>query len=178
MSLPIQSIIINEEKIKERVRVLGQQITREYRGKEVILLSVLKGSFVFLADLMRALDLDVEIGFMYLSSYQGNQKGDIRHIDIPCPSLANRHVLLVEDILDSGESLDYAWNWCQQQNPASLKTCVFLIKEDVPRKKNPPVDYLGFHIPNEFAVGYGLDYREHYRNLPFIAVPEIEDSLQ
>ena len=105
-----------------------------------------------------------------------SSQGEIRHIHIPCPSLTARHVLLVEDILDSGESLDYAWNWCREQNPASLKTCVFLIKEDVPRKKNPPVDYLGFHIGNEFAVGYGLDYQERYRNLPFIAVPEIEET--
>ncbi|MDX9753234.1 MAG: hypoxanthine phosphoribosyltransferase [bacterium] len=173
MSLPIQKILIPQEEIQSRVWQLAQEINQHYQGESLVLLSVLKGSVVFLVDLMRELDLDVEIGFMVLSSYHGgtSPQDKIQHYTIPCPPLAGRHVLLVEDILDTGGSLAYALTWCAQQQPKSLKTCVLLIKEGIPRP-DIQTDYLGFRIPNEFVVGYGLDYQERYRHLPFIGVPQ------
>jgi hypoxanthine phosphoribosyltransferase len=169
----IKKSLISQNEIQSRVRVLARDISKAYQGEDVVILSVLKGSVVFLVDLMRELDLDIEIGFLYLSSYQGatSPQTNVQHISLPCPHLENRHVLLIEDILDTGGSLLYALNWCKERKPKSLKTCVLLVKEDGQRP-GIPIDFAGFHIPNEFVVGYGLDYQEKYRNLPFIGVFE------
>lgn len=151
---------------------MGRQIEADYQGESIVMLSVLKGGFVFLADLMRSIHLNMEIGFLTLSSYQGETRpqSPVNEYHAPLPELQGRHVLLVEDILDSGASMQYALNRCAAEEPASLKTCVLLVKEDVIRITEPRVDYAGFHIPNEFVVGYGLDYQERYRNLPDICV--------
>ncbi|MBD3265591.1 hypoxanthine phosphoribosyltransferase [bacterium] len=177
MTLPIEKILISKDQIHQKVRDLAKNISRDYKSEPVVLISVLKGSIVFLVDLMREMALDVEIGFMYLSSYQGetSPQTEIRHISLPCPELGDRHVILVEDILDTGASLDYAYRWCAEHKPKSLKTCVFLIKDEIERP-NIPIHYHGFHIPNEFVVGYGLDYQERYRHLPYIAVPHLGES--
>lgn len=178
MMPPIQKILIPRERLEARIFDLAMEIGQTYREEELVLVSILKGSVVFLAALMKELDVDVEIGFLYLSSYQGetSPQSEIRHYIIPFPDIENRHVLLIEDIFDTGASLAYAWELCKKKNPRSLKTCVLLVKEGVDRIElsrsgMPPIDYCGFTIPNEFAVGFGLDYKEKYRHLPYIAVP-------
>lgn len=173
---PVERVLIPEPRLRERVEELAREIEAEYRGGELVLISVLKGSVLFLCDLMKHLDLDVEIGFLYLSSYRGqtSPQSDIQEYLLPFPRIEGRHVLLVEDILDTGASLKYALDKCAALSPRSLKTCVLLVK---PKENRPdiPVDFCGFRIPDEFVVGYGLDYREKYRQLPCIAVPKIEE---
>ncbi len=177
MILPIKKILISREELEQRITGLADEINQAYLGEELVLISVLKGSVMFLTGLMKELDLDVEIGFLYLSSYQGETapQTEVNHYHLPFPDIKNRNVLLVEDILDSGASLSCAFDICKQQEPASLKTCVLLVKKDCEKTKTPPVDFKGFDIPNEFVVGYGLDHREKYRQLPYIAVPDISD---
>jgi len=177
MILPIKKILISREELEQRITSLADEINQAYRGEELVLISVLKGSVMFLTGLMKELDIDVEIGFLYLSSYQGETapQTKINHYHLPFPDIKNRNVLLVEDILDSGASLACAFDICQHKEPTSLKTCVLLVKKDCKKTKTPPVDFKGFDIPNEFVVGYGLDHREKYRQLPYIAVPDISD---
>ena len=166
------NVLISAEEIRQKNRELAEAIRRTYRGEELVLVSVLKGSVVFLVDLMRELDLDVEIGFLYLSSYRGetSPQTQVQHYLLPFPVIEDRHVLIVEDILDTGASLVFAWNHCLLQKPRSLKTCVLLIKEGAVDLKIPAVDFPGFMIPRRFVIGYGLDFREKYRQLPYIAV--------
>lgn len=173
MKPPIQKILISRERLEDRIHHIAREINQAYQGEELVLISILKGAVVFMTDLMKELDLDVEIGFLYLSSYQGetSPQSEIRDYLIPFPNIENRHVLLIEDIFDTGASLKYAWNLCKKKNPRSLKTCVLLVKEGIEREDTPAIDYRGFDIPNEFVVGYGLDYQEKYRHLPFIAAP-------
>ncbi len=175
MKLGIQRILIKEKDLFERIEQLADEINRQYKNEELVLVSVLKGSVLFLSDLMKKLNLDVEIGFLYLSSYKGetSPQVEVQEYLLPFPEIKDRHVLLVEDILDSGASLAYAWERCKEKKPRSLKTCVLVIKDGIPRTGIPPVDFKGFDIPNVFVVGYGLDYKEKYRQLPYIAIPEI-----
>ena len=170
---PIQSVVISREDIQKRILELAARINQEYKGEEVILISILKGSVVFLVDLMKELNLDVEIAFLFLSSYQGETapQTKVQQYTLPLPSLEGKHVLLMEDILDTGASLRHAWEVCSQENPCSLKTCVLLVKEGSEEMDSPPIDFFGFRIPRVFVVGYGLDYQERYRQLPFIAIP-------
>ncbi|MBN2329867.1 MAG: hypoxanthine phosphoribosyltransferase [Candidatus Omnitrophica bacterium] len=172
MKPPLQKILISREQLQSRIKQLAQEINQDYQGQELVLVSVLKGSVIFLADLMQELDLDVEMGFLYLSSYRGetSPQGEVKRYLIPFPDIEDRHVMLVEDIFDTGASLSYAWELCKKKNPRSLKTCVLLVKQDIARTALPPLDYQGFTIPNEFVVGFGLDYKEKYRQLPYIAV--------
>lgn len=165
-------ILLSSETIKQRILELAEEINRDYRGEELVLVSVLKGSVVFLVDLMRCLDLEVEIGFLYLSSYQGETapQTSVQHYILPFPKISDRHVLIVEDILDTGASLDYALQHCETLHPKSLKTCILLVKEGIIRENSYSADYTGFHIPPAFVVGYGLDYQERYRHLPYVAV--------
>lgn len=177
------TVLITAEEIRRKNRELADAIRRTYQGEELVLVSVLKGSVVFLVDLMRELDLDVEIGFLYLSSYQGetSPQTQVRHYILPFPVIENRHVLIVEDILDTGASLAFAWNHCLRQNPRSLKTCVLLTKQGSTTPGVPAVDFSGFVIPRRFVIGYGLDFKEKYRQLPYIAVlneyPEKDESI-
>lgn len=167
----LKSILLDEETIRRRVAELGQIIDDEYRGRDVLLVSVLKGSIVFMADLVRAITIPHEVDFMATSSY-GNDtssSGVVRILKDLNVSIEGRNVILVEDIIDSGNTLSYLARILQERRPATLRIMTLL---DKPERREVPihVDWIGFSIPNEFVVGYGLDYAEIYRNLPYIGV--------
>ncbi len=167
----IEKILLNEEELKTKVKELGEQISKDYVGKNLMLVSVLKGSVVFMADLMRAITEHCEIDFMSVSSYGSGTKTSgvvkiLKDLDRP---LEGYDLLIVEDILDSGMTLNYIMNILKERNPASIKICTLLDKP-ARRKADIKADYFGFNVPDEFVVGYGLDYDEKYRNLPFIGV--------
>ena len=166
----IKEILYTEEVIRKRVEELGAQLTKDYAGKSVLIIGVLKGCFIFLADLSRHMDLECEIRFLTASSYgfssvssgKVNIDGDIDF------DVEGKDVLIIEDILDSGITLTALRAFVAKHKPASLKVCTLL---DKPERRQLPItaDYTGFECPNEFVVGYGLDYSERYRNLPFVA---------
>lgn len=173
------SVYISQEDIKKKVEEMGRRITEDYKGsdKKLILVSVLKGSVVFMADLMRAIDLPLSIDFMIVSSYgsgtasRGNVK-IIKDLDI---NVSDYDILIVEDILDSGYTLSKLMEVLRTRKPKSLKLCTFLNKPD--RRVVPvELDYCGFDIPDEFVVGYGLDYDERYRNLPYVGIVHFEEE--
>ncbi len=172
----IAEILIDERTLQARIKELGAQISRDYEGKRPVLVGVLKGAFVFMADLTRHISIPHEVDFMATSSY-GNAtetSGIVRILkDLDTP-ISGRHVLIVEDIIDTGLTLDYLTRILKARHPASLRICTLLDKRER-RRVHIPLDYVGFEIPNKFVVGYGLDFGEIYRNLPFIAVlkPEI-----
>jgi hypoxanthine phosphoribosyltransferase len=172
----IAEILIDEKTLKARIRELGEQISRDYQGKRPILVGVLKGAFMFMADLIRHISIPHEIDFMATSSYGAatESSGIVRILkDLDTP-ISGRDVLIVEDIIDTGLTLDYLLRILRARNPASIRVCTLLDKRE--RRRIPiPLDYVGFEIPNKFVVGYGLDFGEIYRNLPYIAVlkPEI-----
>lgn len=174
----IKSVIITEDQIQHKIRLLADQILHDFSDGPLVILSVLKGSFIFHADLVRALAMDIEVGFISLSSYRGatNSQGEINHIELPLPDLKDKNVLLLEDIYDTGASMAYAYELCKKEQPKILKTCVLLIKKGAKRIVETPIDYYGFSIPNLFVVGYGLDYQERYRQLPFIAEPYLKEN--
>ena len=167
----IDSILISSEDIQRRVAELGREISSDYQHSIPILVSVLKGGVVFLADLVRRLSIHHEIDFMSVSSYQGGTRstGVVKILMDLKSNITDRDVLLVEDIVDTGLTLDYLREILQARRPRSLKVCTLLNKADA-RLKDVPLDYVGFDIPSEFVIGYGLDYDEKYRNLPFIGV--------
>ena len=168
----IGHILISEEEIRSKVRELGAQVTADYTGRSVTLVSVLKGSLPFMADLMRAIDVPVQIDLMEVSSYGGattETSGLVRILKDLSSSIAGRDVLIVEDIIDTGLTLNYLLRYLRGKNPASLRICALLDKP-ARRLVEIPIDYTGFTIPDEFVVGYGLDFGEFYRNLPFIGV--------
>lgn len=163
--------LISEEEIAKRVRELSDQISHDYKGKKPVLVSILKGSIIFLGDLLRNLDPDLlaEIDFMEVSSY-GSRQESSRQPKIGkdlSTNIDGRHVIVVEDIVDTGYSFDSLLKILKARNPASLKTCVLLSKPDR-REKEVPIDYLGFEIPNVFVMGYGMDEDQKYRGLPDI----------
>lgn len=162
--------IVAEEELRARVRELGAQITLDYQDRPPLLVGVLKGAFMFMADLARAIDLPVEFDFMAVSSYGSATRtsGVVRIIKDLDADLTGRHVLLVEDIVDSGLTLAYLRRNLAARGPASLEVCTLLLKEGL-QKVDPDLRYTGFSIPPEFVVGYGLDVDERYRNLPYIA---------
>jgi hypoxanthine phosphoribosyltransferase len=166
-------ILVPKTKIKSAVRQLAAAVTRDYRGSNPVLLGVLKGSFVFLADLARELDFPVELEFIRLSSYTAGQQtqGKVEVVQGLRMDIKNRHVLVVEDIIDTGITLSFLIDYLAKQNPASLKLCALL---DKPSRRRIPVkiDYTGITVPDKFLVGYGLDCDEKYRNLPDICVLE------
>lgn len=172
----IREVLITEEELKEIVAQLGKKITEDYKGKNLFLITVLKGAVVFLGDLMRAIECPCEIEFMVTSSYgsgtvsSGNVK-IVKDIDVP---LEDKDVLIVEDILDSGLTLDFLMDLLKNRNPKSIAICTLLDKPSR-RVADITAKYTGRQIPDEFVVGYGLDYDEKYRNLPFIGVlkPEV-----
>lgn len=167
----LESVLITAEDIQRKVRQLGQQIEEDYAGKDLLMVSVLKGSVIFMADLMRAISIPLEIDFMVVSSYGTGTKSSgvvkiVKDIDI---NLAGKDLLIVEDILDSGMTLSYLKKLLADRNPASIRVMTLL---DKPARRSVPLepDYAGFEVPDAFIVGYGLDYGEHYRNLPYIGV--------
>ncbi len=168
-------VLIPQAKIRKRVEELGNQINQDYEGKEIVAVCVLKGSFIFFSDLIRNIDLPLSCEFLGLSSY-GNEtrsSGEVKvTLDINEP-LENKHVLIVEDIVDSGLTLQYIKNSLQTRNPASLKIATLLFKPEA-LVIDSKIDYVGFQINNEFVVGYGLDYAQKYRGLPHIAYFENE----
>lgn len=178
----IQEILLTSEKIQAKVIELGEQLTTDYQGKNLLLLGTLKGAVPFIADLARAINLPLEIDYMAISSYGNSTQssGVVRILkDLEGP-VQNKHVLIVEDIVDSGLTLHYLMDVLRQRKPLSLRVCALL---DKLRERVKPVelDYTGFRIPNQFVVGYGLDYAQRYRNLPYIGIlkPSVyQDELQ
>jgi hypoxanthine phosphoribosyltransferase len=173
----VAEVLVSEEAIQSRVRELGQRISDDYRGRDLTLVSVLKGSLPFMADLMRAIDVPVRIDLMEVSSYGGTtteSSGLVRILKDLSASIAGEDVLLVEDIIDTGLTLNYLIRYLRGKNPASLRICTLLDKP-ARRLVDIPVDYTGFTIEDRFVVGYGLDYGELYRNLRFVGVlrPEV-----
>ncbi len=167
----IAEILISPEKLQGRIAELGAQISRDYEGEDLMLLAVLKGSVLFLADLMRQLTVDHSIDFMATSSYGSGveSSGVVRILKDLDESIEGRHVLIVEDIIDTGHTLHYLTRILRARLPASLEICTLLNKPSR-REVEVPVKYVGFDIPDKFVLGYGLDFAEKYRNLPYIAV--------
>jgi hypoxanthine phosphoribosyltransferase len=169
----IGEILVQADELQHRVRQLGAEITRDYAGppaRDLLLIGVLKGAFLFLADLMRHLEVGCEVDFMAVASYGSSTEssGVVRILkDLDAP-LEDRHVLIVEDIVDSGLTLQYLLRTLEARGPASLEVCALLTKPSR-RTVDLPVRYTGFEIPDKFAIGYGLDYAERYRNLPYVA---------
>ncbi len=166
-------VMISAEEIDAKLAEMGQAITRDYAGRDLLMVGVLKGAFMVMADLARHVDLPVEFDFMAVSSYGASTKssGVVRILKDLDQEIAGRDVLIVEDIIDSGLTLRYLMKSLRVRQPASLELAALLVKDGVER---PPTDikYEGFHIPPEFVIGYGLDYVEKYRNLPYIGVVE------
>ena len=173
----IESIILSEQDIREIVCGLGERISEDYADKNPLIISVLRGAFMFTADLMRAITVPCAVDFMAVSSYGDGVKssGVVQIIKDLSTKIEGRHVIIAEDILDSGLTLSYLINLLEARNPASVKVAAFAVK-DIPGKVSAVKPaYVGTHVPNEFIVGYGLDYAEQYRNLPFVGVlkPEV-----
>ncbi|MHB9154975.1 MAG: hypoxanthine phosphoribosyltransferase [Endomicrobiales bacterium] len=165
-----KEVLISARKIQRRVKYLAHKISRDYANKEVLLVSVLKGSVIFLADLLRHLEINCAVDFISVSSYKGTEStGVVQLLNDLRENPVGKHLLLVEDIVDSGYTLAYLRRNLLTRKCASLRTCVLLDKEES-RKTPVPVEYRGFAIPDAFVVGYGLDYQEEYRGLPYIAV--------
>ena len=177
LSADVAEVLISEDAIRRKVTELGALITEAYAGRELTLVSVLKGSLPFMADLMRAIDLPVRIDLMEVSSYNGTateSSGLVRIIKDLSSSIEGRDVLLVEDIIDTGLTLNYLMRYLRGKNPATLRVCTLLDKP-ARRLVEIPLDFTGFSIPDQFVVGYGLDHGELYRNLRFVGVlrPEV-----
>jgi len=166
----VEEILIDTDAIAARVVELGSQLTGAYAGRDPMLVSVLKGSLVFLADLMRAMDLPSSIDLMEVSSYAGTEtSGQVRILKDLSKPIEGRDVIVVEDIIDTGLTLNYLLGYLADRRPASIKICCLLDKP-ARRLADIPIDYIGFTIPDRFVIGYGLDYEERYRNLPYIGV--------
>jgi len=167
----VDRVLISEEEIQQRIRELADQINRDYEGKQLLLLCILKGGLMFLADLAKHITVPLAMDFIGISSYGDatQSSGVVRITKDLEDSIEGKHVLIIEDIIDSGLTLSYLVNNLAIRKPASLKICTLLDKQ-VNREVDIPVDYVGFTVPNEFLVGYGLDYCELYRNIPYIFV--------
>jgi hypoxanthine phosphoribosyltransferase len=173
----VGDILVQRDELEHRIRELGAEISRDYAGRDVLLIGVLKGAVFFLADLMRQLDVECEVDFMAVSSYGAStdSSGVVRILkDLDAP-IEGRDVLIVEDIVDSGLTLSYLFRMLRARGPASLEVCALLTKPQR-REIDLPIRYVGFEIPNRFAIGYGLDYAERFRNLPYVAVLAAENG--
>ena len=173
----LASILYTAEQIRERVRDLGGAITRDYAGREPVLISVLKGGAMFHADLLRAVDLETKVDFMSISSYGAGSSGVVRIVKDLDDDILNQDVILVEDIVDTGLTLSYLLGTLREREPASLEVCALLDKS---ARRITPLDirYRGFDCPDRFVLGYGLDHDEYYRNLPFIVTVEDMAGLE
>jgi hypoxanthine phosphoribosyltransferase len=166
----IGEILVQADELQHRIKEMAAEVSRDYKGRDLLLIGVLKGAVFFLADLMRELDIPCEVDFMAVSSYGSStdSSGVVRILkDLDAP-LEGRNVLIVEDIVDSGLTLQYLMRTLQARNPATIEVCALLTKPER-RKVDTPARYVGFEIPDKFAIGYGLDYAERYRNLPYVA---------
>ncbi|MFN8162663.1 MAG: hypoxanthine phosphoribosyltransferase [Solirubrobacterales bacterium] len=166
----IGETLVTQEELQRRIAELGREVSRDYAGRELVMVGVLKGAVLFLADLMRSVDVPCEIDFMAVSSYgsQTDSSGVVRILKDLDASIEGRHVLIVEDIIDSGLTLHYLMRNLRARNPASLEVCALLTKPERLRVDLSP-RYVGFEIPNRFAIGYGLDHAQRYRNLNYVA---------
>lgn len=177
----IAEVILTESDIRERIRELGSQIARDYEGELPLLVCILKGGTMFLSDLLRVLPIAVEIDFMSVSSYRGETEssGVVRLLLDLEISIEGRHVLIVEDIIDTGRTLAHILELLETRDPASIKICT-LMNKPARREIEITLDYVGFEIPDRFVVGYGLDYAEVYRNLPYVGVlkPGLEPASE
>ena len=171
MHQDVERILFSQEQLRERVQTLGAQITRDYQGKNVAVASVLRGSYIFMADLTRAIELPLTVDFMAVSSYGAGtvSSGQVEIKKDLSDPIEGKDLLIVEDILDSGNTLYYLTDVLRARKPASIRICTLL---DKPERRTKPIraDYVGFTIPDAFVVGYGLDYDEKYRNLPYIGI--------
>lgn len=169
-------VLISEEEVDARIRELGEKISKEYEGKQIHLICVLKGGVFFMCELAKRIAVPVSMDFMCVGSYGDGTKssGVVRLAKDLDESIENKEVLIVEDIIDSGNTLYYLMDVLRQRKPASLRLCTLLDKPDR-RVKDVHVDWTGFEIPDEFVVGYGLDYAQKYRNLPYIGVVEVAE---
>lgn len=172
----IERVLFPEEELKERVKQVGKQISEDYKGKDTLLVGILKGSVIFMADLMRALDFECKISFISASSYKNQtySSGNVEINNISDESITGKHVILIEDILDTGNTLYAVSEKLKEAAPASIKICTLLDKK-VEKSADIKADYKCFDVENEFVVGYGLDYAQRFRNLPYIGVlkPEV-----
>jgi len=172
----VGEILIGAEELQARISELGAEISADYEGRELLLVGVLKGAVFFMADLMRRISVSCEIDFMAISSYGAStdSSGVVRILKDLDLNIDGRHVLVVEDIIDSGLTLSYLLRNLESREPASLEICALLTKPER-REIDVPVKYIGFEIPNRFVIGYGLDFAERYRNLPYVGVlrPEL-----
>ena len=172
MESAIAEVLLSEEQIKARIRELAEVLNREYADKNPIVVGVLKGVVIFYADMIREFNFPCQMDFMWISSYSGTTStGKMQVKKDVSADVTGRHVLILEDIFDTGRSLDFTYNHLMSKNPASVKICTLL---DKPERRDPDItleaDYTGFVIPNKFVVGYGLDFNEYYRNLPYVGV--------
>jgi hypoxanthine phosphoribosyltransferase len=167
----IGEVLIAEEDLQRRVSELGAEISRDYEGRDLVMVGVLRGAVLFVADLLRELTVPCEVDFMAVSSYGSatDSSGVVRILKDLDASIEGRDVLIVEDIIDSGLTLQYMVRSLKARNPNSLETCALLTKPER-RRVDLPIKYVGFEIPDRFVIGYGLDYAQHYRNLRFVAV--------
>ena len=171
MQKDIKEVLLSEEQIQEKVKELAAILSEEYADKDPVFVGVLKGVVMFFGDMVKRIDIPCQIDFMWISSYKGTSSGSMTvNRDVSC-DLKGRHVVILEDIFDTGNSLEFTYQHLLSKEPASLKICTLL---DKPDRRNPAVtvkpDYTGFVIPNEFVVGYGLDFNEHFRNLPYVGI--------
>ena len=166
----IGEILVQADELQHRIKEMADEVSRDYEGKDLLLIGVLKGAVFFLSDLMRHLDIPCEVDFMAVASYGSStdSSGVVRILKDLDQPLEGRHVLIVEDIVDSGLTLQYLMRTLEARGPASLEVCALLTKPER-RKVEMPARYVGFEIPDKFAIGYGLDYAERYRNLPYVA---------
>ena len=171
MHKDVEQILYTEEELRKRVKELGCQITADYAGREPLLISVLRGAYIFMADLTRSINLDVAVDFMSVSSYGAGtvSSGQVEIKKDLSDSIKDKDLIIVEDILDSGNTLYYLMDVLRARKPASVRLCTLM---DKPERRTKPIkaDYVGFTIPDAFIVGYGLDYSEKYRNLPYVGV--------
>ena len=180
MERDIAKVLLSEEQIQNKIKELGEILTAEYADKNPVIVGVLKGVVVFYADMIRQIKVPCQLDFMWISSYAGtNTTGKMLVRQDVTADIKGRHVLILEDIFDTGSSLDFTVKHLLSKEPASLKICTLL---DKPERRKPGItlqaDYVGFTIPNAFVVGYGLDYNEHYRNLPYVGIlkPEVYEK--
>lgn len=168
----IERVLVTEEELAEAVKRLGEAITRDYQDKEILVVGILRGASLFMADVIRQIDCYLEIDFMDVSSYgtATESSGEVKIIKDLDTSVEGKHVLIVEDIIDTGRTLQYLINLLKVRKAASIKICSLLDKPSRRIMTDVIVDYVGIEVPNEFVVGYGLDYEQKYRNLPYIGV--------
>lgn len=171
MTEKIERILLSEEQIQQKVNELAATLSKEYADKDPVFVGVLKGVVMFFGDVVKRISVPCQIDFMWISSYSGTNSGEMVVKRDVSADLKGRHVVILEDIFDTGNSLEFTYKHLMSKEPASLKICTLL---DKPERRNPAVtvvpDYVGFTIPNEFVVGYGLDFNEHYRNLPYVGI--------